>query len=183
MKYLLRTPLLAVLVLCGCSSMAYFEHRESRPFIGQGMSVDVSREIFDGHPELRDGTVLIVPNVRSLTWKPNYRTSVHFFATSPRRIEIDRVEIASRGRPTPAVLKVEYTARLSKLPEDPELFGDGVALHFKEAEGAAEVLGESPVEMVMFYRPTGSGPWLQKRFVLKRSIKIGQTIFDILAAA
>ena len=39
--------------------MAYFEHRESRPFIGQGMSVDVSREIFDAHPELRDGRVLI----------------------------------------------------------------------------------------------------------------------------
>lgn len=35
----------------------------------------------------------------------------------------------------------------------------------------------------MFYRPAGSGPWQQKRLVLKRSIKIGQTIFDILAAA
>jgi len=142
-----------------------------------------SRAVFDAHPELRDGTVLIVPSVRSLTWEPNYRASVHFFATAPGRIEIDRIEITSRGRPSPAVLKVEYTAQLSKVPNQKGLFEGGVAAHFKEAEGAAEVLAKSPVEMVMFYRHAGSGPWLQKRFVLKRSIKIGQTIFDILAAA
>jgi hypothetical protein len=174
--------LLAVLALSGCSSTAYFEHRESRPFIGQGMSVDVSREIFDAHPELRDGTVLIVPNVRSLTWEPNHRATAHFFATSPRQIEIDRIEIASRGRSVPAVLKVNYTAQLSKVPNGNGLFKGGVAAHLNEAEGGAEVLAKSPVEMVMFYRPAGTGPWLQKRFVLKRSSKIGQMIFDILAA-
>lgn len=175
--------LLAVLALSGCSSVSYFEHRESSPFIGRGMSVDVSREIFDAHPELRDGTVLIVPNVRSLAWEPNHRATVHFFAASPCRIEIDRIEIASKGRPAPAVLKVNYMTQLSKVPNGNGLFKGGVAAHLNETEGAAEVLAKSPVEMVMFYRLAGSGPWLQKRFVLKRSIKIGQTIFDILAAA
>lgn len=183
MKSLFWMPLPALLALCGCSSMAYFEHHESRPFIGQGMSVDVSREVFDAHPELRDGTVLIVPDVRSLAWEPGHRAIIHFFATSARRIEIDRIEITSRGRPKPVVLKLNSTARLSEFPEEPGLFGGGVAAPFEEAEGAAEVLAKSPVEMVMFYRPAGSEPWLQKRFVLKRSIKIGQTTFDILAAA
>jgi hypothetical protein len=183
MNPLSRLPLVAVPALCGCSSMAYFEHRESRPFIGQGMSVAVSREIFDAHPELRDGTVLIVPDTRSLAWKPDHRAIIHFFATSSRQIEFDRIEVTSGDPPATAVLKLKYSTTLSKDLEYPGLFEGGLTAVFEDAKGAGEVLAKTPVEMVLFYRPAGPGRWLRKRFVLKRSIKIGQTMFEILAAA
>lgn len=187
MKLHLCLPLLTILALAGCgvpsSSLAYFEHRESTPFTGKSMSVEVSRQIFEAHLELRDGPLLIVPDVRSLAWEADHRTTVHFFAKSPLQIEIDRIEITSGDRRNTAVLKIKRTTRLSKIPQEPGLFGGEVTTLLGIAEGASSVLAKSPVEMVIYYRSASSGKLLQKRFALKRSIKLGQTMSDIFAAA
>lgn len=181
----------AIKVLCflmlwtivGCSSsFQYFEHPETQNYQGY-WEPELPGDVFEEHPDLIDAGILFVPRVKELAWEPDHRASIFLYTQKRARIKVDRIAISCDQPEASASLEINKTVEISAIDKHSGLFRGEVPAIFEGAKGASDVLAARQVTMAIHYRVLPSGGQKEKRFVLRKKVKLGRALSDIFAAA
>ncbi|QJE96122.1 hypothetical protein [Luteolibacter luteus] len=121
--------------------------------------------------------------MRELAWQSDQSGAVFFYARRKAGIWMDRVEISDEKSGASATLMIRKKVEISSVDEHSDFHRGAIRVDFKGLPGADRVLAGSAVIMTIYYQIPPSGSSGEKRFVLKKKVRIGRTLSDILAAA